>query len=293
MWPPLLMLHPDLARSALKYRFQRRHAAADLAHHFGQVGLRYPWESALTGVEAETGSYGGLHRGDHLGGCSVFEIHIGGDICSAFYLYNSAVQNRTWLISEGAEVIRGIASFYASRVVRQVKTTLMEEGYGILNAMGPDEFHPNVNNSGLCTATPVERAECSTFGMSILQLNHMAIFVTCAIGYVNAIAALSIRSAIDISASLGLPVPANWSEIVDGLHIPFDSERQYHPEYDTYSGQIVKQADTIMLGFPLSSWVNSFGDLPALKFNHTVHTNDLVHYADHTTESGPAMTWAM
>ena len=112
-------------------------------------------------------------------------------------------------------------------------------------------------------------------------------------GYVNAIAALSIRSAIDVSTSLGLPVPANWSEIVDGLHIPFDEDRQYHPEYDTYSGQVVKQADTIMLGFPLSSWVNSFGDLPALEFNHTVHTNDLMHYADRTTASGPAMTWAM
>ena len=148
MWPPLLMLHPDLALSALKYRFQRRHAAADLAQHFGQVGLRFPWESALTGVEAETGLYGGLHRDDHLGACSVFEIHIGGDICSAFYLYNSAVQNRTWLASEGAEIIRGIARFYASRVVRQAKTMLMEEGFGILNAMGPDEFHQNVNNSG-------------------------------------------------------------------------------------------------------------------------------------------------
>lgn len=108
-----------------------------------------------------------------------------------------------------------------------------------------------------------------------------------AVGYVNAIAALSIRSAIDVSASLGLPVPANWSEIVNGLHIPFDKEKQYHPEFDTYSGQTVKQADTIMLGFPLSDWVKSFGDVPALEFNHTVHMNDLHYYADHTTESGP------
>ena len=111
--------------------------------------------------------------------------------------------------------------------------------------------------------------------------------------YVNAVAALSIRSAIDVSESLGLPIPANWSEIVDGLHIPFDTEQQYHPEYDTYSGQVVKQADTIMLGYPLSTWADGFGDLPALKFNNAVRTNDLHHYAEHTTPSGPAMTWAM
>ena len=76
MWPPLLMWHPDLARSALRYRFNRRAAATELANHYGHVGLRFPWESALTGVEAETGSYGHSGRKDDLAGCSVWEIHI-------------------------------------------------------------------------------------------------------------------------------------------------------------------------------------------------------------------------
>ena len=80
-------MHISLCVKRIRYRFQRRHAAADLAHHFGHAGLRFPWESALTGVEAETGSAGGLHRSDELAGCSVFEIHISGDVCSAFYLY--------------------------------------------------------------------------------------------------------------------------------------------------------------------------------------------------------------
>eukprot|EP01043_Picozoa_sp_COSAG02_P071060 COSAG02_NODE_12834_length_1485_cov_2.007937_2_plen_79_part_01 len=62
----------------------------------------------------------------------------------------------------------------------------------------------------------------------LLKLNHIVIYAMGTTGYVNAIAALSIRSAIDVSTSLGLPVPANWSEIVDGLHIPFDEDRQYH-----------------------------------------------------------------
>jgi len=166
------------------------------------------------------------------------------------------VQNRTWLQSEGAEVIRGIAAFYASRVSPQSKTALMESGYGILGAMGPDEFHPNVNNSA----------------------------------YVNAVAALSIRSAIEVSTQLGLPVPANWSAIAHGLHLPFDAKRGVHPEYDSYEhGTVVKQADTIMLGFPLSSWARSFGDLPALEPKPA----DLHEYAAHTTPTGPAMTWAI
>jgi hypothetical protein len=74
MWPPLLLLQPQLAQSALQYRYLRRAAAAELAAHYGHSGLRFPWESAQTGVETETG-------GGKFATCAVYEIHISGDIC--------------------------------------------------------------------------------------------------------------------------------------------------------------------------------------------------------------------
>ena len=45
---------------------------------------------------------------------------------------------------------------------------------------------------------------------------------------------------------------------------------------------MVKQADVILLGFPL------LFEMPA-----NVRANDLIYYANYTTTDGPAMTWAM
>lgn len=57
----------------------------------------------------------------------------------------------------------------------------------------------------------------------------------------------------------------------------------YHPQYEEYiKGTQVKQADVILLGYPLQYEMNS-----ETKFN------DLSFYESVTRESGPAMTWAM
>jgi trehalose/maltose hydrolase-like predicted phosphorylase len=66
MWPPLLMLDPACAKSALDYRWNRRAHAHDKAvtcgtkNHASSGGqgaldvagdaLMFPWESCLTGV---------------------------------------------------------------------------------------------------------------------------------------------------------------------------------------------------------------------------------------------------
>ena len=73
MWPPLNTLYPQLARSLLHYRYERRDQAAAQAKSRGWSGLMWPWESAQTGVEAET-------HGGKIGGCSIYENHINADI---------------------------------------------------------------------------------------------------------------------------------------------------------------------------------------------------------------------
>lgn len=248
MWPPLLLLQPHIAKSALQYRYLRQPGAAALANHFGHPGLRFPWESALTGVEAETG-------GGNLAGCSVYELHISGDICFAFWQYLVAQNSAAWLRDVGAPVIRGIATFFASRMTMLPSG----KGYGILHAMGPDEYHPNVNNSA----------------------------------YVNSVAALSIRTAISVSNTLNLPVPANWSDIATGVFLDADPATGLIREYSGYSGQVVKQADAIMLGYPLSSWAESFTDVPNLVINQTTQIANLHYYANRTASNGPAMTWSL
>ena len=51
MFPPVLLLHPRLARSLLEYRWARLSQAADYAASSGWEGVRFPWESAFTGEE--------------------------------------------------------------------------------------------------------------------------------------------------------------------------------------------------------------------------------------------------
>jgi trehalose/maltose hydrolase-like predicted phosphorylase len=55
-----------------------------------------------------------------------------------------------------------------------------------------------------------------------------------------------------VGKMLGQDVPEEWSNISQKMLIPFDEEKQYHPEYEGYNLNIkVKQADTILIGYPL------------------------------------------
>src|SRR6478736_5872559 len=51
MFPALLVLHPELAKSMTEYRYQRLEAAKRNAFANGFKGAMFPWESAETGVE--------------------------------------------------------------------------------------------------------------------------------------------------------------------------------------------------------------------------------------------------
>lgn len=51
MFPPVLLLHPNIARSLLEYRWARLSQAEDYAASSGWEGARFPWESAFTGEE--------------------------------------------------------------------------------------------------------------------------------------------------------------------------------------------------------------------------------------------------
>ncbi len=79
MYPSLLMLHPDLAESMLRYRYNHIAGAKLKAQSYnaGYQGTMFPWESAFTGEEvcpisAPTGQ---------------LEQHISGDIAFAVMQY--------------------------------------------------------------------------------------------------------------------------------------------------------------------------------------------------------------
>lgn len=74
-----------------------------------------------------------------------------------------------------------------------------------------------------------------------------------------------------------------WLDAAKRIVVPFDSSLNYTPEYAGYKrGTTIKQADVILLGFPLQ-WPLS----PSVK------AANLNYYATVTDSGGPAMTWAM
>lgn len=78
-------------------------------------------------------------------------------------------------------------------------------------------------------------------------------------------------------------VPESWLDVARKIKIPFDLERNYHPEFDGYNPQqTIKQADVVLLGFPLMYVTDPI-----------VRRNDLDIYENVTRPTGPAMTWSM
>jgi trehalose/maltose hydrolase-like predicted phosphorylase len=140
MFPPLLVLHPELARSMLEYRFQRLEAARRNAFSHGYRGAMFPWESASEGQEATpvwalTGP---------------FQQHITGCVGWAFWQYWLATGDRAWLRERGYPMLKEVADFWASRVERRGPGH-----YDIDNVIGPDEWQENIDNNAFTNAMAI------------------------------------------------------------------------------------------------------------------------------------------
>eukprot|EP00066_Takifugu_rubripes_P004399 XP_003967747.1 PREDICTED: acid trehalase-like protein 1 isoform X2 [Takifugu rubripes] len=234
MYPGIALFYPELARAVLRYRVGTVDGAKYNAQKQGYKGLKFPWESALSGREVCPDDVYGQQ-----------EIHINGDVTLAFQNYLYLTEDLSVFREGGAELVYGVADYWVSRV----KWNPEDQKYHLLGVMPPDEYYRNVNNSV----------------------------------YTNAAAKLSLHFAEDLANLLHHPAPKKWRDVAERLKIPFDQASQYHPEYDGYvKGYPVKQADTVMLGYPLG-----------FQMPLEVRKNDLEVYEPVTDPNGPAMTWSM
>jgi trehalose/maltose hydrolase-like predicted phosphorylase len=132
MYPPLLVLQPEIARSLLEYRFERLDAARQNAFSHGYEGAMYPWESADDGSEdtpvwALTGP---------------FQHHISGDVAWAHWKYYQLTGDKKWLEEKGYPVLKEVADFWTSRVERNGPGQ-----YDINNVIGANEWQENIDNN--------------------------------------------------------------------------------------------------------------------------------------------------
>ncbi|MEU0507470.1 discoidin domain-containing protein [Nocardia sp. NPDC005998] len=232
MFPVLLQLSPDLAKSIVEYRYRTLPAARANAQRLGYRGAFYPWTSASRGDLDECHSWDPPH--------CLTQIHLQGDISLAAWQYFTATGDTNYLRTRGWPIMREVAEFWASRVTRN------DDGsYSIRNVAGPDEYSNGVNDAV----------------------------------YTNAVAALALRNAARAAQILGERHPPEWTTIADRLRMPFDSSQGLFAQFDGYTGAPIKQADTVLLIYPLD-W-----PMPP-----DVAARVLEYYSQRTDPDGPAMT---
>ena len=156
MFPAVLMLHPEIAKSMIEYRFQRLEAAKRNAFSKGYKGAMYPWESAETGVE-ETPVWA-------LSG--PFEHHITGCVAVAAWNYYCVTQDKAWLREKGWPILSATADFWASRVERNGAGK-----YDIKNVVAADEWAENVDNNAFTNAVAKANLQFATEAAKLLNIS--------------------------------------------------------------------------------------------------------------------------
>lgn len=127
----LAVTEPKVVKSLLKYRYQQLAGAYHNAQQQGLAGALYPMVT-FDGIES--------HNEWEI---TFEEIHRNSTIAFAIYNYTKLTDDHTWEQNEGAEILVGIARFWADRV----HYSKHSDAYMIHGVTGPNEYENNVNNN--------------------------------------------------------------------------------------------------------------------------------------------------
>lgn len=156
MFPPLLLLNQDIAKSLVNYRSDRLNKAKQKAINFGYKGAMFPWESDDTGEEATpawalTGT---------------FEHHITADVAIAFWNYYRVTKNKIWLKERGYPMLKEVADYWVSRSVKN-----NDGSYSIKNVVGANEFAPNVDDNAFTNGSAITALNYAILAANELDLS--------------------------------------------------------------------------------------------------------------------------
>ncbi|MBQ7996230.1 MAG: glycoside hydrolase family 65 protein [Paludibacteraceae bacterium] len=141
------------------------------------------------------------------------ENHITADVAIACWQYFCLTQDKDWLLATGWPVIRETADFWASRI---------EPDGQIINCIGADEWSRN------------------PYGGKQVDNN----------AYTIGAAKTNLQYALSAAKVLGIKTPQEWTEAESRLHWKYLSDNVIAVN-ETYDGQVTKQADVILLAYPL------------------------------------------
>lgn len=154
MFPTLLALHPEMAKSLVMFRYRTLEAAMLNAQLNGYKGAKYPWEADELGMESTP-------RGSLAG--ALEEIVVNGEVALAQWQYYLATGDRDFLASYGYPVIKQVADFWLSRATYSQKN----DRYEIKKVLG-NEGIPFVNNDTYINGIARKTLECALTASRLL-----------------------------------------------------------------------------------------------------------------------------
>ncbi len=143
------------------------------------------------------------------------QLHINGDVMLALWRYYLSSGDEECLRQEITPAICAIADYFAARAVYNSE----QDRYELHGVCCPDEFSGIVNNNA----------------------------------FTNYGAIQSLNLAVALSRRFGLPENPQWRTVAEKMWLPLDEEKKIVVEYEGYNGQIIKQADAILLFYPFTA----------------------------------------
>jgi trehalose/maltose hydrolase-like predicted phosphorylase len=140
--PFLAATHPAAARAMLEYRIRRLPQARAAARALGRDGARFPWESALGGIDVTPS-----HAHDSSGRVvpirtGELQEHINADLAWAVAFYIDWTGDEAFAAGPGRQLLVESARHWASRI--RVDSRGRAHIYGVI---GPDEYHEPVDDN--------------------------------------------------------------------------------------------------------------------------------------------------
>lgn len=176
--------------------------------------------------------------------CDWYEEHLQNEVALAQWQYYAATGDRDWLARSGAPVITAIADYLVTRIGPPG-----DDGqYHYRNAAGADEYVEKIDDHALTV-----------------------------VGAKN-----TLRLAQRVRDLLGRPGDPRWAQTADGLAMPADVAPGVPAEYSGYAGGQIKQADTVLLGYPFEDHDRGYSEQATADY-----------YFPRTDPTGPNMTNGM
>ena len=155
IFPALVLLHPQFAKSLVMFRDRTLPAAQQRAQARGLQGAMYPWEA-----DPENGTEQVVHAAWVLG---EREIHVNADVAIAQWQYYLASGDKSWLKAHGWPVIRDVARYWTSRV----SWNPAKQRYDILHVTSVEENYNDVPNDTFTNADAAKALRIATAAAAV------------------------------------------------------------------------------------------------------------------------------